>query len=211
MTTRVADCYFWIQAYYILLGHEICAGLFKKGFCHICKKEAVYDSQKKNTRRRITVCCTETWSKNSLSSKQRSCTEKYSVIWSWKNFRIITTVIIYWQNQFTKIKNVMPIIMLTLKAILVLLWISFSVTVWKPIKLFPWRHWQVYITWSKGMIADTATSWKWSWKTGIEFSNLLFVNNFSSSRIVNAKLIVFRHDWELKPFCNSAHWTLGWQ
>ena len=35
-------------------------GLFKKGSCHICKKEAVYDSQKKNTTRRITVSCTET-------------------------------------------------------------------------------------------------------------------------------------------------------
>ena len=109
------------------------------------------------------------WSKNSLSSKQRSCTEKCSVIWLWKNFRIITTVITYWQNQIRKIKNVMPIIMLTLRAILVLLWISFLVTFWKIIKLFPWRHWQVYITWSKGMIADTATSWKWSWKTGIFF------------------------------------------
>ena len=60
MTIRIADCYFWIQAYYILLGHEIGAGLFKTGSCHICKKEAVYDSQKKNTTRRITVCCTET-------------------------------------------------------------------------------------------------------------------------------------------------------
>ena len=148
------------------------------------------------------------WSKNSQGSKQRSCTDKCSVIWLWKNFRIITTITTYWQNQFTKIKNVMPIIMLTLRAILVLLWISFLVTFWKIIKLLPWRHWQVYITWSKEMVADTATSWKWSWKTGIDFSNLLFINNFSSSRIVNAKLIVFRQDWELKSLCNSAHWTL---
>ena len=42
------------------LGHEIGARLFKKGFCHICKKEALYDSPKKNTTWRITVCCTET-------------------------------------------------------------------------------------------------------------------------------------------------------
>ena len=49
MTIRIVDCYFWIQGYYIYLGHEISAGLFKKGICHICKKEAVYDSRKKST------------------------------------------------------------------------------------------------------------------------------------------------------------------
>ena len=174
MTIRVADCYFWIQAYYILLGHEIGAGLFKKGSCHICKKEAVYDSQKKNTTRRITVSCTET-SENMIKKLAGLKTEVlYSVIWLWKSFRIITIIITDWQNQFTKIKNVMRIIMLTLRAILVLLWISFLVTFWKIIKLFPWRHWQVYITWSKEMIADTATSWKWSWKTGIDFQFVIY-------------------------------------
>ena len=35
-------------------------GLFKKDICDICKKEAVHDSQKKNTTRRIAVCCTKT-------------------------------------------------------------------------------------------------------------------------------------------------------
>ena len=35
-------------------------GLFKEDTCHICKKEAVYFSQKKNTTQRITVRCTET-------------------------------------------------------------------------------------------------------------------------------------------------------
>ena len=65
MTIRIAECHFWIQDYYIYLGQEIGVGLFKKDICHICKKEAVYDSQKKNTTRRITVCCTET-SKNMI-------------------------------------------------------------------------------------------------------------------------------------------------
>ena len=150
---------------------------------------------KRRTQHEESLCDTQKiqkiWSKNSLSSKMRSCTEKCGVIWLRKNFRIITTVINYWKNQFTKIKNVMPIIMLTLRAISVLLWISFLVTFWKIIKLFLWRHWQVYIMWSKEMIADTATSWKWSWKTGTDFSNLFFINNFSSSWIVSAKLIVF--------------------
>ena len=59
MTIRIADCYFWIQAYYIFLGQEIGAGLFKKGICHICMIETVYNSQKKSTTQRITVWCTE--------------------------------------------------------------------------------------------------------------------------------------------------------
>ena len=60
MNIKIADCYFWNQAYYISLGQEIGAGLFKEGICYIFNKEAGYDSQKKNTTRRITVCCTET-------------------------------------------------------------------------------------------------------------------------------------------------------
>ena len=51
-----------------------------------------------------------------------------------------------------------------------------QVTFWKIIKLFPWGHWQVYTTWSKEMIADTATSWKWSWKIGIDFFHFLIDN-----------------------------------
>ena len=71
----------------------------------------------------------------------------------------------------------MTIIMMNLKAVLVLLRISFLVTFWKIMKLFPWGHWQVYTTPSKEMIADTATSWKWSWKIGIiDLVNLLIDN-----------------------------------
>ena len=55
----MADCYFWNQAYYSYLGQKMSAGLFKEGICHICKKEAVYDSQK-NVTQKITVCFTET-------------------------------------------------------------------------------------------------------------------------------------------------------
>ena len=85
-------------------------------------------------------------------------------------------------------------IIMTLRTILVLFRISFLATFWEIIKLFPWGHWQVYTTWSKKIIANTATSWKWSWKLGIDFFNLLIVNNFSSSRIVNARPIVFTQD-----------------
>ena len=96
MNIRVADCYFWNQAYYISLGQEIRAGLFKEGICYIFKKEAGYDSQKKNTTRRISVCCTETSEhmiKNSLSLEMRSYTKKCSVIWLRKNFYIKIIVI----------------------------------------------------------------------------------------------------------------------
>ena len=51
-----------------------------------------------------------------------------------------------------------------------------QVTFWKIIKLFRWGQWQVYTTWSKEMIADTATSWKRSWKIGIDFFHLLIDN-----------------------------------
>ena len=106
----------------------------------------------------------------------------------------------------------MTIIVMTLKAILLLLRISFLVMFWKTISLFPWRHWQVYKTWSKEMFpAVIGTSWIWSWKIGIDLLNLLIVNNFSSSKIVYEKPIIFTQDWELKSLCNKAHWTLGWQ
>ena len=98
MTIRIADCYFWNQAYYIYLVQEISMGLFKEDTCHICKKEAVYFSQKKNTTQRITVRCTET-SENMIKRftelKNEVQYRESSVIWLQKNFHTMTSVITY--------------------------------------------------------------------------------------------------------------------
>ena len=189
-------------------------GLFKKGICHICKKEAVYHSRKKNTTRTITVCCTETAEnmiknsavlKNDVLYREVQC-DLIAKEFSYHDYcyNILTKPV--YQGKECNDNNYDDS-----ESDLVLVRILFLVTFWKIIKLFLWGHWQVYTTWSKEMIADTTTSWKWSWKIGIDFFNLLIVNSFSSSRNVNAKQIVFTQDWELKSLCTKAHWTLGWQ
>ena len=79
-----------------LLRSGIGAGLFKEGICQICKKEAIYDSQKKNTTRFITACCTKTL-ENMIKKFTESKNEVlYREVWCdlfAREFRIMTTVI----------------------------------------------------------------------------------------------------------------------